>query len=80
MDLDLLTKVLGWVSAINLGILIIWFLFFIFARDFIYKIHSKWFKIPDEKFDTIHYCFMGAYELSILLFFLAPYIALRIVT
>ena len=79
MDLELLLKIFGWVSAINIAVLIVWFLGFIFARDLISKIHSMWFKIPDENFDTIHYCFMGAYELFIILFFLAPYIALRIV-
>jgi hypothetical protein len=79
MDLDLLMRGLGWVSAINIAILLFWFAFFMFARNWLYNLQSRWFSIPSEKFDTIHYCLMGAFELLILAFFVAPYLALRII-
>ena len=80
MDLDLLMRGLGWASAINITIFLLWFVFFMVARDWLYNIHNRWFSIPNEKFDTIHYCLMAVYELLILLFLVSPYLALRIIT
>jgi hypothetical protein len=80
MDLDLLMRGLGWASAINIAILLLWFVSFMIARNWLYNFHSRWFSIPNEKFDTIHYCLMGVFELLILAFFIAPYLALRIIT
>ena len=79
MDLELLTKLLGWIFVINLGILFFWFFIFMFAKNWIYNFHGKWFSIPVEKMDIIHYSLMGAFKLLTLGFFLAPYLALRIV-
>jgi len=41
--------------------------------------HSKWFNIPVEKFDAIHYAGIAFFKISIFLFNLVPYFALRIV-
>ena len=79
MELDIVRAFLGWTSVINFAVLLAWFAIFLFARNWLFKIHSTWFSIPDEKFDTIHYCLMGAFELFVIAFFLAPYIAMRII-
>jgi hypothetical protein len=79
MSLNALVSVIGWVSVINYVVLIIWFLIFISAKTWYYKLTSKWFKISEEKFDAINYVLMGIYDLSIFAFFVVPYIALRIV-
>lgn len=79
MNLDILVSVLGWVSAINFGVLLVWFLMFFYAKRWYYNLSSKWFSIPEDKFDLIHYCLMGIFELFVFAFFVAPYIALRIV-
>jgi hypothetical protein len=80
MDLDLLMRALGWASAINITIFLLLFDCIMVARDWLYDFHSRWFSITNEKYDTIHYCLMGGFELLILAFFIAPYLALRIVT
>ncbi len=79
MTVDMLRGLLGWCSLINIGVLLWWFLWLLFAHDFIYRIHSKWFKIPVETFDAIHYMGIVLLEIAILLFNLAPYFALLIV-
>ena len=79
MEAEEIRKVLGWCSAINMGILMVWFLAFVFARDFVFKIHTRWFKISEERFDEIHYTMMGYYKMAWALFNLVPYLALRIV-
>ena len=79
MNLDILISVLGWVSIINIGVLLTWFIMFIFAKRWYHNLICKWFFIPEDKFDLINYCLMGAFELFIFAFFVAPYIALKIV-
>jgi hypothetical protein len=63
---------------INYAILLWWFAAFVFARGWMFKLHSRWFHLSEELFDGIHYTTMGIYKIGILLFNLVPYIALRI--
>ena len=80
MSIEQVREVLAWCTVINFGILIYWWLIFMLAHDFVYRLHSKWFKIPVEEFDSIHYKAIAFYKLAVFLFNLVPYIALSIVT
>lgn len=60
----------------NLGVLLLWFGVFVFAHDWMYRIHSRWFKIPIETFDAVHYLGISIYKIGILLFNFVPWIAL----
>lgn len=79
MSIDILMKFLGWCAVINFALLIWWAVFIIFAHDWVYRIHTKWFNLNLERFDAIHYSGMAFYKLSIILFNVAPYLALRII-
>lgn len=79
MTLETVRSTLAWCSVINLGLLVGWWLFFSLAHDWTYRMHSKWFQMPVERFDTIHYTGMAFFKLAILLFNLVPYLSLRIV-
>ena len=79
MRLEIAREVFLWCAAINYGVLLLWFLVFKFAHDWMYRFHSQWFRLPTEQFDAIHYAGMAIYKIGILLFNLVPYIALRIV-
>lgn len=63
-------------TLINYAVLIVWFLAFINARAWMRGLHGRWFKLPDATFDAIHYGGMAAYKIGILLFNLAPLLAL----
>jgi hypothetical protein len=80
MTVDILLGTLGWSAVINIGLLLWWSLWILFAHDFVYRMHSKWFKIPVEKFDAIHYAGMAFYKITIIVFNVVPYLALRIIT
>ena len=80
MNVETLLAFLGWCTLINLGLLIWWSLFVVFAHDWTYQMHSKWFKISVEKFDSMHYSLMGMFKMGVIIFNLVPYLALRIVT
>ena len=68
---------LGWCSAINTVILLVWFLAFVYARDQIFQMHNKWFKLSEERFDEVHYTMMGYYKIVWILFNLLPYLVLK---
>ncbi len=79
MTIDLVRDALLWCFIINIGILLWWFLFFLLAHDWVYQFHGKWFKLPVEKFDAIHYAGMAFYKICIFVFNIVPYFALCIV-
>jgi hypothetical protein len=79
MTLEIIRDALAWCTVINWIALLGWFLFFIMAHDWMYRFHSKWFKLPVEKFDAIHNGGMALFKTAILLFNLVPYFALSIV-
>lgn len=78
MNLDTARHILLWCAIINYGVLIVWFLAFRSAHDWLYHVHGRWFRISAEQFDAIHYAAMAIYKIGVLLFNVAPYIALRI--
>jgi len=79
MDLHVVRDVLLWCTVINYGVLLWWFLVFIFAHDWMLRLHGRWFRMPVEQFDAIHYAGMAIYKIGIFLLNLVPYVALLIV-
>ena len=79
MTLEVIRAALGWFTIINWGLLLIWVLFLRLGHDFVYRVHSKWIQVPVDEFNAIHYKGMAYYKTGIILFNLAPYLALRIV-
>ena len=67
-------------ALINYAILIIWFLLFIFAKDWMKSLHGQWFKLTDQQFDVVHYSGMAIYKIGILLLNLVPFIALKLMS
>ena len=78
MNASFVSDFLLWCLFINYVILLWWFGAFVFARGWMYRLHGRWFRLSEERFDSIHYLGMAVYKLGILLFNLAPYVALRI--
>jgi hypothetical protein len=63
-------------TLVNYAMLIVWFLAFVNARAWMRKLHGRWFVLPDATFDAILYGGMAVYKIGILLFILAPLLAL----
>lgn len=77
MNLSHLSDFLLYSLVINYLILIIWFVVFVFAKDWMKCLHGQWFQLSDQQFDAIHYGGMAVYKIGILLLNLTPYIALH---
>ena len=43
-----------WCAGLNYAILLIWFGAFVFAHDWMYRLHGRWFKLPVGTFDAMH--------------------------
>lgn len=79
MDIHVLTKFFMWCTILNFGLLMLMFMLCLFASDFIYKTHSKWFSVSRENFDVIFYSSIGIYKIIFLIFNVVPWIALAII-
>ena len=79
MSLAIVCDALLWCTLINYGILLVWWLFFMLAHDWMHRVHGRWFHLSREQFDALHYAGMPIFKIGILLFNLVPYIALYIV-
>ena len=71
-----LKHVLLWSVGLNYLVLLVWFGVFVFARDWMYGVHTRWFKLSVETFDAIHYAGLSVYKIGIILFNLVPLVAL----
>ncbi|MFJ3262918.1 DUF6868 family protein [Pseudomonas sp. NPDC086581] len=76
MPLQDLKPFLLYCTLINYVVLLVWFAAFTLAHDFVYRLHSRWFALPVETFDAIHYGGMAVYKIGVLLLNLVPLLAL----
>jgi len=58
--------------------ILIWFLMYVFAGDWIYSVHSRWFDLTKQQFAMLHYAGMMAAKIWIFLFFLLPWLASKL--
>ena len=79
MNHDFIYQFLCWSLIVNYAILFIWFFAFVFARNWLRKLHGRWFQLSDTTFDTIHYGGMAIYKIGIFLLNLAPLLALWLI-
>jgi hypothetical protein len=79
MSIEVTRNFLLWCTVINYGVLLVWFLLFAFAHDWIQRIHGRWFRLSSEQFDALHYGGMTIFKIGIILFNLVPFVVLRIV-
>ncbi|MBN2309105.1 MAG: hypothetical protein JXR94_09055 [Candidatus Hydrogenedentes bacterium] len=78
MAIVIVRQTLLWCFVINTGLLLWWFLLFALAHDWVYRWHSKWYKLSVEQFDAIHYAGMAFYKIAIFFFTFVPWLALLI--
>lgn len=79
MRIEQLTEFFGWASAINLGYLIIATLTIIVFKAQLLAVHNSLFGLSATQLSTSYFKFLANYKVMTLVFFVAPYIALRIV-
>ena len=61
----------------GLAILVVWFFLYLITPNWMYELNASWFNVGKRDFDLINYFGMGFFKISIILFFLLPYLAIR---
>ena len=78
MTTETLTEFLGWVSVINIAVLLISGIVVIVMRGPISKVHSKLFGLDQKDLGRAYFQYLGQYKIAIIVLNIAPYIALKI--
>ena len=79
MDTTQLTALFGWMTAINIGVYSFTAVFIIFARDWTAQLQARITGVPAEKWPDYYIDYLSRYKMMIIMFNLAPYLALRVV-
>ena len=79
MDIQALEKFFMWCTIINGAVLVFWSIICLFASDWVYRMHSRWFPMPREVFNVVLYSFLGACKIVFMMFNVGPYVALLII-
>ena len=80
MTLEILRSFFGWCALINVALILWWALFIMFASDWVYRMHGRFFKgLARESFDAIHYAGLAFFKIIVFVFNFVPWIALHIV-
>jgi len=61
----------------GLAILILWFLLYLITPNRMFGVSASWFHVGKRDYDLINYFGMGFFKISIILFFLIPYLAVK---
>ena len=78
MTIEVTRNFLLWCTVINYGVLLLWFLVFVFAHGLMQRMHGRWFHMSRDQFDALHYAGMSIFKIGIILFNLVPFVVLTI--
>lgn len=78
MTLSQLTELLGWASIINLAYLALAAIILVLIRNFALNLHNKLFDVDKETINTMYFDFLSKYKVVTMAFFVAPYLALKV--
>jgi len=77
--LDVIAKILIRCFILGVIILLLWFLLIVFAGDYVYQWHSKFYEITKEHLYWTMYAGIAFTKVFVFLVFLFPYIAIRMI-
>ena len=76
MDVPTIRAFFMWCTILNAALLALSFLICTLALDRIYRMHTRWFPMPEEAFHVVLYSFLGLYKIVFWVFSAVPYMAL----
>ncbi len=79
MTVDNLIAVLGWCMVINFGLMLFWVLAIWLMPNVVYRSQALVTSMSREDLDRTMYRLIGQFKFAVVIFNLAPYLALRIV-
>ena len=80
MTIETLTELFGWITVINMGLLIFSTIMLFFMKGMAIKIHSKMFGVDEKDLNRMYFEYLGRFKILVIVFNLTPYIALKLMT
>lgn len=80
VTLSQLTEFLGWAAVINLAYLVLASLIIAFMGDTLASVHRSFFKLGETPLEAKYFDFLSQYKIMTLVFFVAPYVALKVMS
>lgn len=77
-SIQTLTTFFGWCSLITVGILFLSSAALLLMRGFLTGLHSKMFGLNQEDLARAYFQYLAQFKIAVIVFNLAPYIALRL--
>ncbi len=79
MSIEMARSFFLWCTVINYASLLLWFLLYVSPHVWLYRLWGRWFHLTAEQFDALNFGGILLYKLGIILFNLAPLVALYLV-
>ncbi len=80
MTTETLRMFLGWCSVINIGLLMFSSMSVTAWRGKISRIHAKMFNLDEKYLSQAYFQYLGQYKIAIIVFNIAPYFALKLMS
>ena len=80
MTMATLTNLMGWITLVNIGLLLLTTVLIVLMKGIAIKIHSKMFDIDTKDLNNMYFDYLGKFKVLVIVFNLGPYIALRLMT
>ncbi len=78
MTLETLTTFIGWCLVVNLAFYIVTAAALITFKGLVGTVSSRFFGVDHQTAMTESFAFLGRHKLLVIVFFLAPYVALKL--
>lgn len=79
MTLEALTTFFGWMTVLNFGFLAVVAVALLTLRNWMTSVHARMFNLDEKALHGAYFGYLANYKLLVLVFSLAPYLALRLV-
>ena len=64
---------------LSIALVVFWVAVYWVIGTWAFELHSKWFALSRESYDMVVYCGLGFVKLCAFLFFLTPYVSIKLV-
>jgi hypothetical protein len=78
MSLSTLRTLLAWCTLFHVVLLFLWFFLMQAVKPWVYGLWSRWYKLSHEQFDALNFGGLLLYKLIVIVFVVAPLLALLI--
>lgn len=80
MNIDTLATFFGWMSVITVSVLALTALVMLLARGWIAGIHGKMFDLDEQTLRLAYFQYLSRFKIVVIVFCVAPYIALKLMS